>query len=511
MGRNTAFACAVLLVGCGGPEAPAAPGGIGGTAGAGAAGGGGVAGVAGGGSSGAAGSGGAGVGGATGGLSAGGAPAAGMGGSAFAGGSSGAAGSSGAGGAGMAGAAGRNPLADDLLAHVELDCPTEIIDDEKILCALSITDGLGGIVYSDHAGVELRGRSSLSFPKLNYSVELRTAADMETAVNVLGMGQESDWVLDGMWADRSFVRNALAYDSFRDFSATSYAARGRYATLTLNGDPQGLYRVVERIKRDDDRVNVTADDGMGSSFIVKQDSEGQLRMPLGLQSRWALVYPGDATATEAQRTAVQAWLDRLNDALTGDAPEDATTGVLSLLALDPVADFILLQELMKNIDAFDLSIHIARDAGGLARLVPWDCDLSLGQPTVSDEPNGGPNQETNDQPEGWVIHRPPFIDTLVAVETLRSRLAPRWRELRSTALSDAALARKLDRYATTLTPAAIEENFALWPIEDVDYVDLYEPYSFYDVASHAEEMTRVKAFLTARLAWIDANIEAYPN
>jgi hypothetical protein len=500
MGR--AFALLVMLLGCGGTEAPVRPiGAAGAFAGAGF---GGVAGAAGGGLSGAAGS----AGFAGGGRSAGDAAGAGMGGIAAA---SGAAGSSGVNSAGTAGTAGRNAAADDLLAQVALDCPTEIIDEEKIRCAFSITDGLGGVVYSDHAGVEIRGRSSQEFPKLNYSIELRTATDIETAVNILGMGQESDWVLDGMWADRSFVRNALAYDSFRDFSATSYAARGRYAKLTLNGDPQGIYRIVERIKRDDDRVNLTADDGTGSSFIVKQDTGGDLRMPLGLQNSWALVYPGDAIATETQRDGVQAWLDRLNDALTGDAPEDPTTGVFSLLALDPVADFILVQELMKNIDAFDLSIHIARDAGGLARLVPWDCDLSLGQPTVSGEPNGGPDQETNDQPEGWVIHRQAFIDTLVSVEMLRARLGSRWRELRLTALSDAALTRKLDRYAATLTPGAIEENFALWPIEDVDYVEFYEFYSFYVVASHAEEMTRVKAFLTARLAWIDANIDAYPN
>jgi hypothetical protein len=234
-------------------------------------------------------------------------------------------------------------------------------------------------------------------------------------------------------------------------------------------------------------------------------------MRLGLQNRWALVYPGRSTATDAQRTAVQAWLDRLNEALTGGAPDDPTTGVLSLLALDPTADFILLQELMKNIDAFNLSIHFARSAGGLATLVPWDCDLSLGQPTVSGEPNGGPNQETNDLPEGWIIHRPAFVNTLVSVEGLRARLGPRWRELRMTALSDAAIQSRLDRYAMTLTPAAIDANFMLWPIEEVDYVDLYEPYSFYDVASHAEETTRVRAYLRTRIAWIDANIDAYPN
>jgi hypothetical protein len=426
-------------------------------------------------------------------------------------GNAGGAGSGAGGRTGIGGAGGRNPAADDLLAHIELDCPSEIVDEEKVLCTFSIVDGLGGVVYADHAGVELRGRSSLAFPKLNYSVELRTPDDEESAVNILGMGQESDWVLDGMWADRSFIRNALAYDSFRDFSATSYAARGRYATLSLNGAPQGLYRIVERIKRDDDRVILPEDDGTGSSFLVKQDDEGELRLRLGLQNRWALVYPTSSTATEAQRAGVQAWLDRLNAALTGDAPDDPTTGVLSLLALDPTADFLLLEELMKNIDAFNLSIHIARGAGGLATFVPWDCDLSLGQPTVSNEPDGGPNQETNDEPEGWIIHRPPFINTLASVETLRARLGPRWRELRMTALSDDAIERKLARYAMTLLPPAIEENFTLWPIEDVDYVDVYEPYTFYDVANHAEEMTRLKAFLSARLAWMDANIDSYPN
>jgi hypothetical protein len=500
-----ALAFVVLLLGCGGTDAPVRPTGGAGTGAA--AGFGGTAGAGGGGLSGASGAGGlAGAAGAAGGRA-----GASMGGSAGASGAAGSSGAGNAGTAGMAGTAGRNPAADDLLAHVELDCPSEIIDQEKIDCTLSITDGLGGIVYSGNAGVEIRGRSSKSFPKLNYSVELRTDTNTETAVNILGMGQESDWVLDGMWADRSFVRNALAYDSFRDFSATSYAARGRYSTLTLNGDRQGIYRIVERIKRDDDRVNLAADDGTGTSFIVKQDAGGELRMPLGLQNTWALVYPNGATATEAQRTGVQAWLDRLDDALTGDAPGDPTTGVFSLLALDQVADFILLQEMMKNIDGFDLSIHIAKDASGLARLVPWDCDLSLGQPTISGEPDGGPDQETNDDPEGWVVHRREFIETLVSVEMLRARLGPRWRELRMTALSDAALTRKLDRYAATLRPDAIEENFALWPIEDVDYVDIYEFYSFYDVASHAEEMTRVKAFLTARLPWIDANIDAYPN
>ena len=50
--------------------------------------------------------------------------------------------------------------------------------------------------------------------------------------------------------------------------------------------------------------------------------------------------------------------------------------------VDATADWILINEFAKNIDAFHLSIHMFRDAGGLAAFVPWDFDLSMGQPTV---------------------------------------------------------------------------------------------------------------------------------
>ena len=93
------------------------------------------------------------------------------------------------------------------------------------------------------------------------------------------------------------------------------------------------------------------------------------------------------------------------------------------------------------------------------------------------------------------------------------RLGPRWRALRAAGspLSDAALTARLDSYAQVLTPAALGQNFLVWPLANVDYSSFYPPYTLYRVTSYDDELVKLRAFLTARLAWIDAHIDGYPN
>ena len=284
-----------------------------------------------------------------------------------------------------------------------------------------------------------------------------------------------------------------------------YAAEGRYCTLTLNGKAQGLYRLEEKIKRDDDRVVIAADDGTGKSFVIKQDSGGAAMLSIGDESHWELVYPNQEKATTAQLAGVQAWLNALGTALA--SPNDPTAGLLTLLDRDAAVDWVLIEEMMKNIDAYNLSVYFSRDAGGLARLIPWDFDLSLGQPTVQ----GDQSVPANDQPGGWIIHDTNLSRALSAVPDIVQRLGPRWRELRAGPLATAALLARLDDYQVTLTADAVAQNFAVWPLAQINYDKTYAPYTLYPVSSYADEVAKLRAFLTARLAWIDAHIDGFPN
>lgn len=51
------------------------------------------------------------------------------------------------------------------------------------------------------------------------------------------------------------------------------------------------------------------------------------------------------------------------------------------------------EERFKNNDAWSLSVHIYKAAGGKLHLVPWDPDLSLGQPSYND----------SESPNSWVL------------------------------------------------------------------------------------------------------------
>jgi hypothetical protein len=380
------------------------------------------------------------------------------------------------------------------------------VDEPKRTCSLQILDGAGMVLFMDHAGVELRGRTSLRYPKENYGVELRTAEGVENAASMMGMGKESDWIFDGSWIDRSFMRNDLVFGLFRDLGR--YAPESRACTLSLNGQDRGIYRLVEKIKRDDDRVALPLDDGSGTSFIISQDDDGNLNFPVGGamgSATWQLVYPKQASATPTQVTTVQRWLDGLRAALNGADPANASTGVFTYLDLEGTVDFILLEEFSKNIDAYNLSLNLFKAPGALANFIPWDFDLAFGQPTVSNAASA------NEAPEGWVQSRTTFITALTRISPLSARLGPRWRELRAGPFANAAILGKLGQLQSVLDANSIAHNFTHWPLASVDFTQIYRPYSLYRVSSYGEEVEHLRAWITSRLAWLDAHIDSYPN
>ncbi|MEQ1508466.1 MAG: CotH kinase family protein, partial [Myxococcota bacterium] len=144
-------------------------------------------------------------------------------------------------------------------------------------------------------------------------------------------------------------------------------------------------------------------------------------------------------------------------------PAAADTGIFASLDLDGAVDWVIVNELMKNHDGYLLSVHLWKDEGGRAKFSPWDFDLSLGYP-VGD--CGA---------EGWVPRT--YLDRIAG-------------------------------YDASLAPI-IEENFERWPIEDIAFATDGVDNWLCPVASWQEEHDRVVQLLTDRLAWIDANIDAF--
>jgi hypothetical protein len=132
----------------------------------------------------------------------------------------------------------------------------EIPDEPKIDGQLGIIDNGAGQLnalgdpfngYNGQIGIELRGSSSLFFDKKGYSVETRLSNGDNNNVPLLGMPQENDWILHGPYSDKSLMRNVLSFHIGR--SMGQYAPRTRWCELVINGEYQGVYVLMEKIKR----------------------------------------------------------------------------------------------------------------------------------------------------------------------------------------------------------------------------------------------------------------------
>ncbi len=391
------------------------------------------------------------------------------------------------------------PIGPPPVCQISIECNGVTIPDEpKIACSLRIEDGNGGVEYDGAAFLERRGRSSLTFPKPQYALELRVALDSEesNATNLLGMGKEDDWILNGAHIDRSLFRNPFFYDLYQSLGGPEhYAPQTAYCNVELEGEYLGLFQLGERIERDDDRLQIEKDtEGTGASFIIKQDdtdSPGALR-PVGIANgAWQLLYPKKKNATQAQKDAIRTLLsDWQRYTISRD------DRIFDIVDLDSAVDYVLLEELAKNNDAYYLSMHLWRNTGGKIHFSMWDLDLSFGQPEYND----------SESPERWVMFRPPMICRMANRPQFQSAMSARWTALRAGPLSNDSIEQRIDYYVEALGGDA-DANFVRWPIEDITF----NAHILYPATSHADEVAHVRAWLMQRLEWMDANMSNYAS
>jgi hypothetical protein len=371
-----------------------------------------------------------------------------------------------------------------------LTCPSAPSTVGKVTCSLDITGPDGTVQWSGPAGIGLHGRSSAGFPKPQFSVELRDDAGADAAADLFGMGAEADWILNGMYIDRVLFRNKLGFDLYRTLtSGHDWAPRSTYVELTYQGQYAGVFQLEERVDHGPGRTPVPDDDGTGTSFIVRADETG---IPSSLQyGAWDVVYPSDAAQTPAVTAAVTARLGRMETAI---AAHDATTW--NEVDLDSAVAFVLLEELVKNNDAFYLSHHLYTGEDGKIRFVPWDLDLTLGQPDYND----------NENPASWILYRPAIIVGLGAAPGFQARMTTMWAEWRAGALADTAVDTRIAALEALLGDAPAR-NFAVWPIGDIQFGGSY----LYPVTSYADELSHVTTWVHARLNWMDTNVAAWSS
>jgi len=166
----------------------------------------------------------------------------------------------------------------------------QIVDNPRIIASMKIIDRGNGernyvadenspsfLNYDGKIEIEIRGSSSQTQPKKQYGFStLKDDNKTNNNVSLLGMPAENDWILNGMVFDPSLMRDYLSYNLSRQIG--EYASRTAYCELVINGTYKGLYLLQEKIKVDDNRVDIsdiTNTDNtlpnLSGGYIIKAD------------------------------------------------------------------------------------------------------------------------------------------------------------------------------------------------------------------------------------------------
>ena len=390
-----------------------------------------------------------------------------------------------------------------------------IRDEPKIPASMKIIyDKSGGrnslssqhIDFEGKIGIELRGKTSLGFPKNQYGVEIQDDQGNDKDASLLQLPAESDWVLNGPYSDKTLMRNYLAYEFSNRIGR--YASRTKFVELFLNesgdtitGDKYyvGVYLLIEKIKRGEDRVDIKplkpAD--ITGGYILKIDKTDRYETYFFTRTGTRLfhVYPKGHEMSVDQKVWIQNYMGEFEAALAGKDFKDPERGYAKYIDIDAFIDHFIINELFRNIDGFRNSTYMYKERDGKLTMGPvWDFNLSMG--------NSSFNQGW--KTDGWLIytnHVPFWWDRLLQDANFRQKLVKQWQTLRRDVLATSKLLDEINRTAEYLSEAQ-KRNFQRWPV--LGRRVFGNP--SWGLPTYQQEVEQMKRWLQDRLKWMDEHI-----
>jgi len=406
---------------------------------------------------------------------------------------------------------------------------TTIPDEPKINATMSIiNNGVGQTnsvndlpnEYNGRIGIETRGNSTQGFDKKTYSLELRNGVNQDSSVNLLDMGKEEDWILHAMVIDKTQLRIPMSFYLARKMG--HYAAKWRYVELIIDGNYRGLYILTERIKRDDDRVDIEklkngdiAGDAVTGGYILRIDwlddfegFESQFQSQGGDPMSYQWYYPKASDIQPAQEAYISGYVHDFESAVFAPNYVNLKGKHYSeYIHPNSFIDFLLVNELSKNADGYKLSSYLHKDRdskGGKLTAGPiWDFDQTYGMSLVCscNDPTGWTYLQNQEGCED-LASMPLWWQALVSDTAFAGQIRTRWQTLRHGLLHQDSIYQWIDSHQQQIQ-AAIDRNYQRWPNVIGEHIWI-EPEPI--PQTYAGEISYMKSWIAQRLIWMDGNM-----
>ena len=280
---------------------------------------------------------------------------------------------------------------------------------------------------------------------------------MKEDLPLANLPKDDDWILNANFIDKTFLRHVISYELFMDMNLNNIAPKCRYIELSLNGEYNGLYVLMEKL--DKSSLQINGKDSLSVIFkephIFRPNYEGISAQKLN--NFHQQTYP---KITKEDKSS---FIESIRTLILESDETVFKNGIADLFDLSNIIDWHLLLLVSNNNDGLKKNFYLYKqDSQTLVRIAPWDYDHSFGR--------DGDN-ELNLDVRPVNMEQSILFARLLKIESYKLALKKRWYALNENSLlSEEGLKDRILRKSKFIKPFA-EKNFKLWPLNDQRYYD----------------------------------------
>ncbi len=300
-----------------------------------------------------------------------------------------------------------------------------------------------------------RGHTSIAFDKPQYYLK------SEKAHSLLDMEKGERWVLCGSLADKSMLRNYLAYRIAWEIGGSAFAPECRFCEVILKetggmAKYMGVYLLQSAVSKGEQQVDIPEYDEKNhyTGYILRRDRYTHFDTMLetygrvnGFTDTWmGIKYPTSGKLNEEIISYIEKDFSSVEQVIYSDK-KDVFLTYPKVIDRESFIDYFLVNEFFGNYDAGLHSTYYYKSPGGKLNIGPvWDFDQAM---------NNYYAEEMN--PESIAFQTRTFYTELVKDRSFVKFLKKRYAELRRHFLSDNYINMLIEEATQYLNSAQVRE------------------------------------------------------
>lgn len=341
--------------------------------------------------------------------------------------------------------------------------------------------------------VKGRGNSTWSMAKKPYRLKL------DSKTNFMGLNAKAkNWVFLANYADKSMIRNALAFEISRAVGM-EYTPSTKFVDLVFNDEYLGTYMVTDQTEVNKGRVPVEEQEetdvdepAITGGYLLEIDGFADSE-PVWFQTakgmKVTIKYPKDDEINDAQREYITEYVRDFEDILFSPDYKDLEKGYRSMMDEVSLVNWYIACELTANSDSFWSTYIYKKRNDPLLYYGPlWDFDIAFNNDNRLGDATRKLMRDAAHNPRTWITQ-------LWKDDTFKIAVNNRWKELLEQGIEERLL-KSIAEYASLIDESQ-KKNYQKWPV--LNYRVYQENYLY---PTYEEYISELNTFVKERVAFL---------